>query len=119
MNLFFETANQAGCFLAAAPIGFAAAMGLDLGMKKGISRFVLDVLVLSAAGIALVGLLLLGREESLRIYHLLGLGVGALLYSGGIGRLGRLFSEKMQKKKQEKQRKRQESEPPIKNIKIN
>ena len=116
MNLFFETANQAGCFLAAAPIGFAAAMGLDLGRREGIARFVLDVLVLSASGIALVVLLLLGREESLRIYHMLGLGVGALLYTSGIGRLGRLARAKIQKKKIEKQLGKQESGSPVKNI---
>lgn len=109
MNLFFETANQAGCFLAAAPIGFAAAMGLDLGRRQGIARFLLDVLVLSAAGVALVVLLLLGREESLRLYHMLGLGVGALLYSSGIGKLARLARAKMQKKKKEKQLGKQES----------
>ncbi len=98
MNLFFETAHQAGSFLAAAPIGFVVAMGLDVGRRGGIARFLLDVLVLSAAGLALVVLLLLGREESMRLYHMLGLGVGALLYSGGIGKLSRLARAKIQKK---------------------
>lgn len=116
MNLFFETAHQAGSFLAAAPIGFVVALGLDLGRREGITRFLLDVLVLSAAGIALVVLLLLGREESMRLYHMLGLGVGALLYSGGIGRLNRLVRSKIEKKRKEKQFTKQESDTSTKNI---
>lgn len=116
MNLFFETANQAGCFLAAVPIGFITAIGLDLGKREGVARFLLDVLVLAATGIALVVLLLLRREESLRLYHMLGLGVGALLYYSGIGKLGRLTRSKKQKKKNEKPHSVQESEPFVKNI---
>lgn len=116
MNLFFETANQAVCFLAAAPIGFAAAMGLDLGRREGLARFFLDVLVLSAAGVALVVLLLLGREEGMRLYHMLGLGTGALLYLGGLGRLSKLARSKIQKKKKEKQLAKQESVTSTKNI---
>ncbi len=110
MNLFFETANQAQCFLAAVPIGFATAMGLDIGRREGIVRFLMDVLILAMSGLSLILLLLLLHEGAIRLYHLLGLGVGALLYINGVGKLMRLLRRRLQKRNEKKRINKQESE---------
>ena len=88
MKLFFETAGQAQAFLAAVPLGLVLAACLDA-----------SVLMMLTAGFALMGMMLLSRDEALRLYHLLAILTGALLYTQGIGRLVRLIGAWLKKRK--------------------
>lgn len=84
MKLFFETAAQANVFLVMIPVGLAAAALLDLAAHPSVLRPLWDVLILLLSGAALAfGIVLLG-DTGLRIYHLLALVTGALLYVTGI-----------------------------------
>lgn len=89
MNLFFETAGQSLCFLLAIPIGLLLAFLLDGSHGEGIARAVMDVLSLIGAGTALLALTVFLQDEKLRMYHVLGMLVGCILYTGGVGRLRR------------------------------
>ena len=92
MKLFFETAGQAQAFLAAVPLGLVLAACLDASALA-------DVLMMLTAGFALMGMMLLSRDEALRLYHLLAILTGALLYTQGIGRLVRLAGAWLKKRK--------------------
>ena len=46
-----------------------------------------------------MGMMLLSRDEALRLYHLLAILTGALLYTQGIGRLVRLTGAWLKKRK--------------------
>lgn len=87
MSLFFETSHQARVFLAAIPIGIAMGLLLDLLGRAGRFRVLLDVLCLLMCGVCLILLLILTRDDGLRLYHLLALFVGACIYLLGVGRL--------------------------------
>jgi len=91
MNLFFETSRQAICFLCMVPVGFAAALCLELGRFHAGIRPVMDVLVLLMAGFAVLAAIVLCRESALRLYHLLGLLTGALICMEGVGKIIRWF----------------------------
>ena len=80
MKLFFETAGQAQAFLAAVPLGLVLAACLDASVLAGPLRPLADVLMMLTAGFALMGMMLLSRDEALRLYHLLAILTGALLY---------------------------------------
>ena len=54
---------------------------------------------LEAGAAALMAMMLLARDEALRLYHLLAILTGAVLYTQGIGRLVRLIRERLQKAK--------------------
>ena len=84
MRLFFETGAQSASFLAAVPIGFALAFCLDWLKGKQVLRLVLDVCFFLLAGLSLLVLTIFLSEEKLRLYHLLGMIVGSLLYVRGI-----------------------------------
>ena len=96
MKLFFETAGQAQAFLAAVPLGLVLAACLDASVLAGPLA---DVLMMLTAGFALMGMMLLSRDEALRLYHLLAILTGALLYTQGIGRLVRLAGAWLKKRK--------------------
>ena len=98
MKLFFETAGQAQAFLAAVPLGLVLAACLDASVLAGPLRPLADVLMMLTAGFALMGMMLLSRDEALRLYHLAIL-TGALLYTQGIGRLVRLAGAWLKKRK--------------------
>lgn len=84
MKLFFETAAQANVFLAMIPVGITAALLIDLAAHLSVLRPLWDVLILLLLGAALgFGIVLLG-DTGLRIYHLLAVLSGALLYLTGI-----------------------------------
>jgi len=109
MNLFFETIGQSVCFLMAVPIGLLLAFSLDGYRTEGIVRAVVDILALVGAGLALLALTVVLRDEKLRMYHVLGMLTGCILYVGGIGRLRhgvrfRMHSiiKRAEKRKQEK-----------------
>lgn len=91
MKLFFETSRQASCFLCMVPLGLAMAIFLDISLIAGKMRPVMDVLVLLSAGLTVLVAIIFCRETTLRLYHLLGLTTGALLYTQGIGKIIRWF----------------------------
>ena len=91
MKLFFETSGQASCFLCMVPLGLAMAIFLDISLIAGKMRPVMDVLVLLSAGLTVLVAIIFCRETTLRLYHLLGLTTGALLYTQGIGKIIRWF----------------------------
>lgn len=99
MTLFFETAGQAQAFLAAVPLGLLLAACLDASVLAGPLRPVADVLMMLAAAASLMAMMLLARDEVLRLYHLLALLTGAVLYTQGIGRLVRLMRARLKKAK--------------------
>ena len=84
MKLFFETAAQASVFLLTVPLGLLLAFLVDLSGRTGTLRPLWDVLTMlagfAAAGAAIV---LLG-DSGLRIYHILAMLTGMLLYLLGI-----------------------------------
>lgn len=87
MNLFFETTAQAHIFLATIPLGFALALIIDITSHAGHMRLLLDVLCLLVCGIALICLMLMFKDKGIRIYHLLALIIGAILYLLGVKQL--------------------------------
>lgn len=99
MKLFFETESQPFFFLLTLPLGFFLCFFLDLENIPFIIRLVLDLIVLVCCGICLVLFVLLSRDQALRLYHLLGLVCGALLYLGGIGKIRQGICARVQKTK--------------------
>ena len=94
MKLFFETTRQAGCFLCMVPIGFVMSLCTDISIKAGKIQPVLDVLITLLTGISVLGGVVLLGENQLRLYHMLGMTTGAILYTQGIGKMIRLFRRK-------------------------
>lgn len=111
MMLFFETSKQAWCFLAAVPVGFLIALCLCIGKKEGMIRLLLDLLLLGSCGVALIGMLLFFREGFLRLYHLLGMMLGAILYLNGICQVKRKISRRFKEKRQRKEESKEGIEP--------
>ena len=87
MTLFFETSRQAWCFLCLLPVGLAAAFLLDTDVIAGKLRPLADVFFLVVTGLAVLVMIVLCRDSGLRLYHMLGVLTGALLYLGGIGKI--------------------------------
>ena len=89
MKLFFETAFQAQAFLMVLPVGLALGLCFDLFalIKKG--RPLMDVLALLGCAAATLFVVQFSRDDGLRLYHLLALFLGAVLYFCGLGRLFR------------------------------
>ncbi len=84
MKLFFETSAQASLFLLMLPIGFMLALLIDLAGKTGTAKPILDVLAM-LLGFASIGIcIILFRDGGLRLYHLLSMLTGMLLYLLGI-----------------------------------
>lgn len=83
MKLFFETAGQAQAFLTAVPLGLLLAACLDASALTGPLRPLADALLVLGGGLALMAAMLLVRDETLRMYHLLALLTGAVLYRPG------------------------------------
>ena len=67
MTLFFETAGQAQAFLAAVPLGLLLAACLDASVLAGPLRPVADVLMMLAAAASLMAMMLLARDDALRL----------------------------------------------------
>lgn len=93
MKLFFETAAQANVFLAMIPVGITTAALMDLAVYPSVLRPLWDVLILLLLGTVIgFGIILLG-DTGLRIYHLLAVAAGALLYTTGFRVLFRKLYE--------------------------
>lgn len=86
MKLFFETGDQAAFFLLMIPCGFLMALCIHTGPASGLLRFALDLMVMLAGAACTVGLLFSGKDEVLRVYHMLGILTGSLLYLSGASR---------------------------------
>jgi len=95
MKLFFESSEQACFFAMMVSLGFVTGFCVQEGKGEGWFRFLTDLLLLLACGIAVTSLLLSGKDESLRIYHLLGLLTGVILYVSGVSRLIRWVRAKI------------------------
>lgn len=99
MRLFFETAGQAQAFLSAVPLGLLLAACLDASALTGPLRPLTDAVLVLGGGLALMATMLLARDETLRMYHLLALLIGAVLYNQGIGRLVRMACGRIKNRK--------------------
>lgn len=99
MNLFFETSRQAWCFLCMAPLGIAVSFLADADVIAGRLRAVADTLLLLLAGMAALVMIVLCRETGLRLYHLLGLLTGTVLYFEGIGKIIRFIGRRQDLKR--------------------
>lgn len=87
MKLFFETAIQARVFLSAVPLGIMLGMLLNLESRLPGGKALWDVLLMLLCAIWMGILLLWTGENGLRLYHLLAVGTGLLLYRCGVSRL--------------------------------
>ena len=87
MKLFFETSTQAMVFLLMMPLGILFAAGIDVAGFIRIAKPLWDLLLVLLLGLSLgVGIILLG-DQGLRMYHLLAVLFGSLLYLLGIRRI--------------------------------
>lgn len=102
MKLFFETAAQGSLFLMMLPLGILLAVCIDVASCARRSRPLWDVLVVLLCGGLMAAAVVLLGDEKLRMYHLLGILCGALLYLFGARSLWRTIIRSLQKKKQEK-----------------
>lgn len=84
MKLFFETAAQASVFLLTVPLGLLLAFLVDLSGRSGALRPLWDVLIMLAGFAAAGAAIVIFGDSGLRIYHLLALLTGMLLYLLGI-----------------------------------
>lgn len=99
MKLFFETAMQAGVFLMMVPAGLLLALLTDLSGRSGNSRPLWDVLIMLSGGLILGWLLIITGDSRLRLYHLLAVLTGAVLYLTGIRRILYFLSAEVSKRK--------------------
>lgn len=102
MKLFFETAAQARAFLAMLPLGIFLAVCYDLASAAKGSRPFWDVLLMLLCGLGVALFLLWTKADGLRLYHLLALCMGCILYFRGIGALLRVAIRKIRSLKAEK-----------------
>ncbi|NLO86203.1 MAG: hypothetical protein GX096_12405 [Clostridiales bacterium] len=84
MSLFFETTAQAQIFLATIPLGFLIAVLCDILSYSKRMQPILDVLCLLVCGLVFIFLTLLFKDKGVRLYHILALLVGAILYLFGL-----------------------------------
>lgn len=98
MNLFFESSGQAVCFLCMTPVGMFIAFCLDTDVIAGKLRVFADLFLLLAAGVAVLFMLVLCKENDLRLYHFLGFATGAVLYVGGFGKIIRTLKRRQDSK---------------------
>lgn len=108
MNLFFETSGQAYAFLFTLPLGFLLAFCLDLFGKARKLRPLLDICTLLSCGLILVWLLLILQDERMRLYHILAVFLGAILYLCGVGQIAVRLKRALLTRKSRKKAKRQE-----------
>lgn len=103
MKLFFETSIQARAFLSAVPLGLALGVLLNLETCLPGWKALWDVLLMLLCAAGLGMLLFWTGEGRLRIYHLLAVATGLLLYRCGAGcilsKIKAAFSETIQRKK--------------------
>lgn len=99
MKLFFETEFQTSAFLLAFPIGFVMFLLMDAGVKCPLVQTMIDLLVLQGVGFSLIALALYTGDSSVKLFHLLGLVCGALLYTSGLGRCIRRVKKRCQERK--------------------
>lgn len=69
------------------PVGILLALLADLTGQAGRGKPVLDVLVMLTCGLILAFLLIVTGDERLRLYHLLAVLAGCVLYLTGLRRI--------------------------------
>lgn len=89
MRQFFETGGQGFILLLMAYVGFILGVLVDAaafirGRKGGWPQALLDCAACFGAGTAMAMVLILTGQSSLRLYGLLGIAVGWLLYDLGL-----------------------------------
>lgn len=92
MRLFFETESQCWVFLAMVYAGLGIGVlyhgaGIIRQHSGKVGIVIMDVMVLLLAGLATAGVLIWAGQENLRLYALLGLLIGGIIYSMGIRRI--------------------------------
>ncbi|MBE5801163.1 MAG: hypothetical protein E7319_02640 [Clostridiales bacterium] len=87
MKRFFETSGQASIFLAMVPLGLLLALCIDVSSVWKKSKAFWDIVAVLLCGLALAMMVVLFQDEQLRIYHLLALLVGVILYTCGFHRV--------------------------------
>ena len=98
MNLFFETSGQAWRFLCVVPLGFAAALCLD-AQSSGVLRVLADIVLLMSVGMGTLVVIVFCGDARTRLYHLLALVTGALLYWQGMGKIIRHIRHRQELRK--------------------
>lgn len=84
MKLFFETASQASVFLIMLPLGMLLAACVELTGMTGAGKPLWDILVVLLSGVLLgIGVVFL-NDTTLRLYHLLAIVCGWILYRLGV-----------------------------------
>lgn len=81
------------------PLGLAAGFCLDAGVITGRLRPLADAVLLMVTGCAALAMIVLCREAGLRLYHLLGILTGAVLYTAGIGKIIRCIHHRQDLKR--------------------
>lgn len=98
MKLFFETAAQGTIFLMMIPVGMVLAVCVDICGMAGVFRLLWDLVAVLLCFAAVGFCVVLLNDTSLRLYHLLAVVTGYLLYALGVRRLlqalGRIISKK-------------------------
>lgn len=106
MSLFFETSRQSVIFLAFVPFGVLLAMLFSALRRAGRFRALLDVLCLLMSSVAFLCVIVMTKDDGLRLYQLLAVAIGALLYTLGIERALNLTLKKLGSRRQNNASKR-------------
>lgn len=87
MKLFFETSAQAMIYLLMLPLGILFAACVDLASVIKTARPVFDLMCTMACALCLGICVILFNDNTLRLYHMLSVLSGCLLYLLGIRRV--------------------------------
>ena len=86
MKLFFETAQQCAVFLLMVPVGILLALSVDVSSHMTGMKPMWDVLSMLLCFCTIgIGIVLL-NDTGLRLYHVLAVVTGCILYTAGIRR---------------------------------
>ncbi len=97
MKLFFETSGQASAFLLTVPLGFLLAFFLDTHHSFSMFRMWADLSVILLTGILILILLLYSNSAFFRLYHMLGILIGTILYTEGLHQLRKRYRRNKRK----------------------
>jgi len=98
MKLFFETSAQGSIFLMMLPVGMLLAVCVDLCGLSGTFRPLWDLCGVLVCFAAIGFCIVLLDDSSLRLYHVLAVATGYLLYALGARRFFRTLGRRVAKK---------------------
>lgn len=98
MKLFFETSAQGSIFLMMLPVGMLLAICVDLCGLSGTFRPLWDLCAVLVCFAAIGFGIVLLDDTSLRMYHVLAVLTGYLLYALGVRRLLQTLRHRLAKK---------------------